>query len=100
VFYFGNLVGETGDNNAAFRVSAVDVAAVRRALNTNAGADSRVDFNRDGRVNALDLATARASVGRALPAFAPPAAASVAAAASPATLLLAPRMEDGGRILG
>ena len=59
VFYFGNLAGETGDNAAAARVSALDLAAVRRNLNAASTLTGRTDFNRDGRVNALDLGTAR-----------------------------------------
>ena len=71
VFYFGNLVGETGDGDsktrAMPRVTAIDLARVRREQNTDAPITSVVDFNRDGRVNAIDLAAARANDGRGLP---------------------------------
>ena len=75
VFFFGNLIGETGDGTGAaeWRASALDLATVKRALNTDASPASATDFNRDGRTNALDLATVRRALNRALPAPAPPA---------------------------
>jgi hypothetical protein len=74
VFYFGNLAGETGDNDAApFRVNALDLAAVKKNLNTNAPVTSRYDFNRDGRINALDVAALKQNLGRSLSAPAAPA---------------------------
>ena len=72
VFTFGNLFGDTGDGDAApFRVNALDVAAVKRALNTDASITNRFDFNRDGRVNALDVAAVKQNLGRALFSAAP-----------------------------
>ena len=71
VFSFGNLIGDTGDSATAFRVNALDLAAVKRAMNTAAPVTSATDFNRDGRTNALDLAIARRQLGRNL---APPPA--------------------------
>ena len=74
VFYFGNLVGETGDAGSPLRVGSLDLAGVRRRLNTTALIDNPYDFNRDGRVNALDLAAVRANLNRTLaPLIAPPA---------------------------
>jgi hypothetical protein len=71
VFYFGNLVGETGDGDFKTRampsITAADLAAVRRQRNADAPITSVVDFNRDGRVNAIDLATVRANYARGLP---------------------------------
>jgi hypothetical protein len=89
VFYFGSLVGETGDANTptSFKVTALDLGAVKRAMNTDAPVTSRVDFNRDGRVNALDLAKVKANLNRPLPALAAPAAAP---AASPFFSLVIP----------
>jgi hypothetical protein len=72
VFYFGNLVGETGDGTGTFRVGALDLAAVKRALNQTVPVTSAVDFDHDGRVTALDLAAARANLNRTLPRFAAP----------------------------
>ena len=69
VFYFGNLVGESGDAAApaTLTVSALDLSATKRALNQNATITTRTDFNRDGRVNALDLAAVRSHLNRRLP---------------------------------
>jgi len=39
---------------------------VKRALNTTAGLTSRIDFNHDGKVNALDLGAAKANLNRSL----------------------------------
>jgi|SRR5437867_4386692 len=67
LFTFGNLVGDTGDNDTTFRINALDLAAVRRALNTDSVVTGRYDFNRDGQVNALDLAAVRGNYFAALP---------------------------------
>jgi len=85
VFYFGSLVGDTGDSATAFRVNALDLGAVKKALNGTAGITSRVDFNRDGRINALDLGAAKLNLNRSL--AAPPA---ISLAASVATAALEP----------
>ena len=66
VFYFGNLVADTG-NGAAAAVNALDVAATRAAMvGGPAVPDSRFDFNRDGVVNVSDLAVVRARQGSVL----------------------------------
>jgi hypothetical protein len=59
------LQAETGDG-AAPRVSALDVAAARRAMNATVPIGQPADFNRDGRVNALDLAAVRSNLNRVL----------------------------------
>ena len=76
VFHFGNLIGDTGGGAATATVNALDLAAVRRALNTVADISSRFDFDRSGRVNALDLAAVKAHLNRglSLEALAPTAA--------------------------
>jgi hypothetical protein len=84
VFYFGNLVGETGD----FQVNAADYALLRRNLGRTAAIDNRFDFDRDGKVTASDVLTARASLFHSLPALAPSAA--PAPAAAPAGGVIAP----------
>jgi hypothetical protein len=62
VFYFGNLVAETGNSTTGARVDGLDLLAVKRNLsNTTAPITSRYDFNRDGKVNALDVVLARNS---------------------------------------
>ena len=81
VFYYGNLVGETGDGSGALplRVTAMDLAAVRRNTFSAGPITSRYDFNRDGRVKALDVVAVRSNLGETL---APFGAAPVIAAAS------------------
>jgi hypothetical protein len=101
VFCFGNLVGESGDSPATLRVNALDLAAVKRALNSTSSVTGKFDFNRDGRVNALDLAAVKQNLNRNLPLVTPFSAAPVLPAAvvhedvdedrwntGPATLLL------------
>ena len=66
VFFLGNLVGETGDGTTLFRVNALDLAAVKRSLGSASTITGRLDFNRDGRVNALDLAATRAGQSQSL----------------------------------
>jgi hypothetical protein len=72
VSYFGNLVGESGDVGSPLRVSSLDLASVRRAINTTAGIDKASDVNRDGRVNALDLSAVRSTINRSLSPLAGP----------------------------
>ena len=62
VFYFGNAVGDTGNDPTSTLVNAADVIAIRdnprRAGNT-AGIDNPYDINRDRSVDALDIILAR-----------------------------------------
>jgi ELWxxDGT repeat protein len=73
VFYFGNLIGESGDRlQGALAVGAADLAltrraAARRAAFSAAPITSRVDFNRDGYVTASDVALCRANYRTRLP---------------------------------
>jgi hypothetical protein len=73
VFYFASLPGESGDSATPTRVSALDLASVKRLLNGASAVTGPVDFNRDGRVNALDQATVRANLSRELPGLSAPA---------------------------
>ncbi|HZN64536.1 MAG TPA: hypothetical protein VFB66_04500 [Tepidisphaeraceae bacterium] len=87
MFYFGNLVGETGDRGTPLRVTAADFTQFRAQMSVTRPSDkaSRFDFNRDDRVRVTDLALLRAQLGRSLVALtAPPVegAAPVAAAAA------------------
>jgi hypothetical protein len=60
VFYFGNLVGETGDSATAAAVTALDQTGVRKNVNAlSAPVTSRYDFDRDGRVTLGDMLIAR-----------------------------------------
>ena len=65
-FAFGSLVGETGDNPTGLRVNALDLTNVRRNLNTASTVSGPYDFDRDGRVTALDVAAAKRNVGARL----------------------------------
>ena len=69
VFSFGNLVGKTGNGGptGTMAVIASDVDRVRSAQGTTASANNSFDFNRDGRVNVLDLGTVRSRLGTSLP---------------------------------
>ena len=64
VFYFGNLVGETGNSTTAAAVTPVDLGRVRAAMTPLPGVPltSAYDFNRDGRVNVVDLSLARVAL--------------------------------------
>ncbi len=60
MFYFGNAIGETGDSATDAKVTATDEIAVR-ANEGPATITSPYDFNRDGVVNAADVAIAAAN---------------------------------------
>jgi hypothetical protein len=78
VFYFGSLVGETG-NAATAVVNATDISLTRSQLASGgAGITSRYDFNRDGRVNAGDIAAVRAAQFTTIPIFSATLLATVA----------------------
>jgi hypothetical protein len=91
LFWFGNLRGETGDgvapNASTLRVNSIDLANLKRAVTSSAvPVDNRYDFNRDTRVNALDLGAIRKNVFHSLPLFTaptPPGPPEPAAAAAP-----------------
>ena len=62
VFYFGNAVGETGDNSRHALVNAADVITIRdnpRGPSNPAGVDNPFDINRDKSVDATDLILSR-----------------------------------------
>lgn len=67
VFYFGNLVGETGDAGSPLAVNAIDLAVVRGRMGQPASITDPADFNRDGRVDAIDLGIAQANLLHRLP---------------------------------
>ena len=67
VFLFGNLAGDCGDADAgAAVVNVSDVLRARAARSDQAAPSNPCDFNRDGRVNGVDVAVARGRVGRGL----------------------------------
>ncbi len=61
VFYFGNVIGETGNDPTNALVSLEDVAGVRINQTGFGTADieNDFDFDRDGRVDLVDLGIAR-----------------------------------------
>ncbi|MGE3311711.1 MAG: RHS repeat-associated core domain-containing protein [Limisphaerales bacterium] len=64
VFYFGNAIGDSGDNTSNAQVNVLDEAAVRAHPHNfldPAPLNSAHDFNRDRNVNVLDEAIARAN---------------------------------------
>ena len=74
VFYFGNLVAETGSGDA-FKVDAADLVSTRRSMHTRAPAQvERHDFDRDGAVNVRDLVIVRSNQRRSLLLLSAPAA--------------------------
>ena len=81
VFYFGNVVGDTGDGAGIARVNAVDLANVRRRVSPRpVSVTSPYDINRDGRVTAADVLAVKSNQGMtALTMFTAPGAAPAAA---------------------
>lgn len=96
VFAFGNLVGETGDEPDAARVGPADVMRARFHSRPSAPAPltSWFDFNRDGRINALDAAVARAQVSRSL---SMPFPTTLSLGPAPATQSLSPALPSAIR---
>jgi hypothetical protein len=62
-FYFGNAIGETGNDAGSAQVNLVDVGLTRGNQTgfTGAAIDNAYDFDRDGRVNLIDVAIARSN---------------------------------------
>ena len=60
-FYFGNSIGETGNDPANAIVNLIDVASTRSNQTGFGSADlgNRYDFDRNGKVNLIDVAIAR-----------------------------------------
>jgi hypothetical protein len=62
-FYFGNAIGETGNDASNARVDLVDVGLTRSNQTgiTTAPIDNNFDFDRDGRVNLVDVGLCRSN---------------------------------------
>jgi N-acetylneuraminic acid mutarotase len=73
VFFFGNLVGETGNLPLDNAVAAPDYFSTRARLGTTSTIVGRYDFDRNGRVGASDLAAVRFNFGKQIPFIAPAA---------------------------
>jgi hypothetical protein len=85
VFYFGNLVGDTGDGagDETAAVTAMDAVLVRRAFSEGpVPLSSPFDLNRDGRVNRWDMLLVRRGMADPSSQLAPPVAPAAAAAAA------------------
>lgn len=68
VFYFGNLVGDTGNQPKTPAVEAADLVRTRNAIGSGSAAITNLfDFDRSSAVGAGDLVTVRNNVGKALP---------------------------------
>ena len=76
VFYFGNLVGGTGQHNNIAIVNTTDIAVAKLANNTQATIISIADFNRSGFVNVTDVAIAKLNNQHSIPLFTAPAVAA------------------------
>jgi hypothetical protein len=75
VFYFGNLVGDTGNSTTAAAVDGGDLLRTRAASSVRpVDGMNRFDFNRDGVVNVLDQTLCRANQGRSIELIAAPGA--------------------------
>jgi len=101
VFYLASLVGERGsvsDLLDTYRVDATDLAGVKAALNTDASIINTVDFNRDGRVNALDLGAAKSNLNRSLERLRAPLASAAPSGAAPS--FVAPALGEPGAAVG
>jgi hypothetical protein len=88
VFYFGNAVGETGDDAGHTFVDGTDYARVRNEIESGRlieGTDL-FDFNRDGRISSLDTTIIEQQAANVLTALrlldAPPEAVAAPAAAA------------------
>jgi len=80
----------------AARVTAADLAAIKRAIGSPPGAANRFDVNKDGLVNALDLGAARVNLNHVLsPITAPVAPFAPAEPALPAPSGVLPILADG-----
>jgi hypothetical protein len=75
IFYFGHLLGESGDTAAAAAVTAGDYAIIYDHRSEQASITSWYDINRDGRVSFIDAYISwqqlRGSVGPVLLLIAP-----------------------------
>ena len=79
VFYFGNLVGDTGGPGSPI-INAIDIARTRAQLGRSTAASLAIyDFNKDGMINAIDVVLVRSNHRRALALFTAPIATDGAA---------------------
>ena len=67
VFYFGNLVGGTGQHVNKAIVNTTDIAIAKLAINTPAAINSIADFNRNGSITITDVAIAKFNNQHSIP---------------------------------
>jgi len=101
VFYFGNLVGGTGQHNGVAIVNTTDIAIAKLAVNTAATITSIADFNRSGQITVTDISIAKLNNQHSIPLFTAPlppppvsAAAPAVARASAKTAAILPRVRS------
>ena len=87
VFYFGNAIGDTGASTANAQVTSADAARVAANFTSKASVTDPYDINRDGVVNAADVALVNANLTTQADAlnlisFVPPTVAMLASASS------------------
>ncbi|HZN65181.1 MAG TPA: hypothetical protein VFB66_07740 [Tepidisphaeraceae bacterium] len=83
VFYYGNLVGDTGSTDLDLAVTPRDLALTRRAVGMAPTTPHLpMDHNRDGRVNVIDVALTWRNMGASL--------ARLSALPAPASVSVAP----------
>ncbi len=93
VFYFGNLVGGTGQHNNIAVVNTTDIAITKLASNAAATITSITDFNRNGLTNITDVSVAKLNNQHSIPLFTAPVPAPKQALASStvfSTITIAP----------
>ena len=98
VFYFGNLVGGTGQHNNIAIVNTTDIAIAKLAANTSADLTSISDFNRSGVTNVTDVAIAKLNNQHSIPLFTaatPPLAAPAVARSAVALASTINRAKSG-----
>jgi hypothetical protein len=73
VFYFGNLIGDTGNSpSSPADVTVADIALTKSLSGQSAPITSVADFNRSGQITVADIAIAKAYQGNTLPLLAAP----------------------------
>jgi hypothetical protein len=72
VFYFGNMMGETGNSATTAQVTIADIGLVRSQNGQAAGITSAADFNRSGQITIADVGLAQANNGQSIPLLAAP----------------------------
>jgi hypothetical protein len=95
VFYFGNLVADTGLGRE-MTTTGIDVANTRTHLSSLAGLGSPYDHNRDAKVDLFDVLYARRSPFHWLIQIIPPAAPAPAARSDPKAALVPSGGAEGG----